>query len=132
MVKTIYIKRKWFTDESTIGELEGGNFSCFTLEDPERNEKIYGKTAIPRGRYRVVITYSNRFKRRMPLLLDVPGFEAIRIHSGNKAVDTEGCILVGMTRSLNWISRSREAYSILFKMIDNALRDGNEVWVEIS
>ena len=115
----ISLVRKWFTDASTIGVLTFGEFRCFTLEDKVRppGVKVFGETAIPAGRYRVEITWSNRFRRPMPLLLDVPNFDGIRIHSGNKAEDTEGCILVGKTRAQDWIGDSRKAFDALFDLI---------------
>ena len=63
--------------------------------DEEGEGKIYGKTAIPCGRYKVIVNLSRKLKRRLPLLLDVPGFEGIRIHGGKNETHTEGCILVG-------------------------------------
>jgi len=92
----------------TIGELlVNGKKFCDTLEDRERlvwsllpfkqllGTKIFGTTAIPAGRYEVVVTYSDRFKRRLPLLLNVPQFDSVRIHGGNTEADTEGCVLIG-------------------------------------
>jgi hypothetical protein len=109
------LKRKIFTDDSTIGELSiDGVFVCYTLEDKVRDKKIYGITAIDYGEYEVIISYSNRFKQFMPLLLKVPNFEGIRIHSGNKSADTEGCILVGSSKSLNFVGNSRVTYRSLF------------------
>lgn len=97
------LTRTRFGPNSTLGELTitsakgaGDSFTCWTLEDQVRTgPKVPGATAIPEGSYDVVITMSARFKRRMPLLLDVPNFSGIRIHAGNTAADTEGCILVG-------------------------------------
>jgi hypothetical protein len=101
--------REEFTDESTVGKLyfslsdrDPWTWLCWTLEDVVREApgqpveawKIPGETAIPRGTYAVRVTRSSRFKADLPILLNVPGFEGIRIHGGNTAADTEGCILV--------------------------------------
>lgn len=115
--------RKTFTEESTIGELSvNGKFECFTLEDKVRAVKIHGRTAIPEGIYEVVITFSDRFKKPLPLLLKVPNFEGVRIHSGNTAADTEGCILVGKTKSKDFVGGSRDAFKALFPKIEAALK----------
>ena len=117
----ITIKRLYKTDTSVIGELlVNGIWECFTLEDAERPVKIKGETAIPKGTYRVIINESNRFKRLLPLLIDVPNFEGVRIHSGNSNHDTEGCILVGQTRNKNYIGQSRKAFEKLFKKMQVA------------
>jgi hypothetical protein len=111
----LQLKRKIFTDDSTIGELSiDGVFVCYTLEDKVRDKKIQNVTAIPYGRYEVIINFSNRFQQYMPLLLKVPGYEGVRIHSGNKSTHTEGCILVGSSKSLNFIGNSRATYRSLF------------------
>jgi hypothetical protein len=90
------------------------------LEDAERKVKIKAETAIPKGSYKVIINESNRFKRLLPLLLNVPDFEGVRIHSGNSNHDTEGCILVGQTRNKNYIGQSRKAFDKLFKKMQAA------------
>ena len=111
----ILIKRLTRTNISTIGELfVDGKFECYTLEDVERQIKIKNETAIPKGKYKVVINMSNRFKKLMPQILNVPNFEGVRIHPGNTNHDTEGCILVGTTRSIDFIGNSRKAYEKLF------------------
>ena len=103
--------------DTTLGLLwVGGAFQCYALEDQVRHgAKIPGVTAIPAGRYRVDITWSPRFGRRLPVLLDVPGFDGVRIHPGNTAADTEGCILVGLGSDTvePRITQSRAALELL-------------------
>jgi hypothetical protein len=109
------------TAHSTPGKLlVDGVFECFTLEDVVRPKKIPGETAIPAGTYKVIVNMSNRFKRLLPLLLNVPGFEGVRIHTGNTDKDTEGCILVGTTRSLDFVGNSRVAFGSLFPRMQAA------------
>lgn len=125
----------------TLGALfVDGDFECFTLEDvvreirgvPVENWKIAGKTAIPAGVYRVGVTFSNRFQRMMPILHDVPGFEGVRIHTGNTDEDTEGCILVGTALAQGeMITHSRDAYLALYPKIVDALGNGDDVTIEI-
>ena len=117
----IEVKRLHRTENSTIGELLiDGVWECNTLEDKERDVKIKNETAIPRGTYKVIINQSNRFKRLLPLLLNVPNFEGVRIHSGNTNHNTEGCILVGRTRSKDFIGQSRKAFDSLFAKMQKA------------
>ena len=117
----IEIKRLHKTANSTIGELTiDGVLECYTLEDIERPVKIKGETAIPKGTYKIIINQSNRFKRLLPLFLDVPNFEGVRIHAGNTNHDTEGCILVGRTRSNDFIGQSKKAFDSLFTKMQKA------------
>lgn len=121
----LLLKRLHKTDKSTIGELSiDGKFEAYTLEDVERKDKVFGKTAIPKGTYEVVMTMSNRFKRMMPLLLNVPNFEGVRIHSGNKPEDTEGCLLLGTTRGVDFIGGSRDAIAKFYPKLEQALKVG--------
>lgn len=119
----ITVTRKHFNEKCTIGELDiDGKFQCYTLEDTVRPYKIKGVTAIPTGEYKVIINQSNRFKRLLPLLINVPNFEGVRIHAGNTSEDTEGCILVGEIVSLskNAIVNSRVAFNKLFEKMQKA------------
>lgn len=115
----ILVKRTTFTKDSTIGELSiNGKFFCYTLEDFDRDinkdgdlddvgeAKVYGLTAIPKGTYKVVLSFSNRFQKYLPEIQNVKGFEGIRIHAGNKAEDSHGCILLGTTKGTNFIGAS--------------------------
>lgn len=127
------VKRLTFSDKSTIGKLFlDGAFFCHTLEDVVRPEKVYGETAIPEGTYKVKITYSPRFKRDLPLLLNVPGFEGIRIHAGNTHKDTEGCILVGDLAGQDIVWQSRAAFNRLFDKLKAAQNAGEEITIEVS
>ena len=113
-----------------------GVFQCYTLEDADRRleaggKKAYGKTAIPLGKYPVVVNRSPRFKVDMPLLVDVPQFTGIRIHPGNTAEHTEGCILVGELRSKASIGNSRVAYEKLFVILREAYLREEEITIVI-
>lgn len=126
----IRLERTNALPECTIGKLYLDDvFFCYTLEDIERDQKVYGQTAIPKGAYSVTIDHSIRFKTDLPRLLDVPGFEGVRIHPGNHAEDTEGCILVGKKWSGGAaISESRAAFGDLMAR----LRDcGEPITIEI-
>ena len=116
--------RDTFTEQATTGRLLiDGKFQCFILEDvvrPDGAPKVHGKTAIPYGTYGVVITMSARFKRLLPLLVNVPNFAGIRIHPGNTSADTEGCLLPGETRGPNAVYSSRVAFGKLFKCLQQA------------
>ena len=128
----LVLNRQPSNDVCTHGDLYvGDDRECYTLEDIVREVKIAGQTAIPAGRYRVVLTFSNRFQRILPLLLDVPNFTGVRIHSGNTAADTEGCVLVGQERGPTTVMRSRAALNILQFKIEQAIVAGEEAWIDI-
>jgi len=117
----------------TMGKLfVNGVFECYTLEDVVRpnGEKVAGDTAIPYGEYDVVITFSNRFQRDMPLLIGVPNFSGIRIHPGNTTEDTHGCLLVGQSRDSTAVHNSRLAYDSLYPKIRDAITRGETVMIE--
>lgn len=113
------LKRDILADGYTLGVLSvDGKPYCYTVEDMVREGvKIPGKTAIPYGRYKVIVNMSNRFKKLMPLLIDVPGFEGVRIHSGNTADDTEGCIIVGKVRTEKGVRDSRDVAKQLTELL---------------
>ena len=126
------LKRRPSDPKRTHGDLFiGDQWQCYTLEDVVREKKILGETAIPAGRYEVIINQSTRFKRQLPLLLKVPNFVGVRIHSGNTEVDTEGCILVGQGREVTRITNSRDALEDLMTEIEGAIQSGEEVWITV-
>lgn len=117
-------------------------FECFILEDKLREnssysgftvayQKIIGKTAIPSGKYKVDITYSQRFKRFLPLLHNVPGFKGVRIHPGNTDKDTEGCLLPGQWDKGGIVTKSRETFDALFVKLLATVQIGEEITLEI-
>ena len=129
--------RKFKGDKYTISDFYiDGVKICNICEDPVRvlidknkdgdfndagEGKIYGDTAIPAGKYEVVITYSNRFKKYLPLLLNVPGYEGIRIHPGNSSTDTHGCLLPGINDIQGKVSNSVKYFTLIFDKISNAI-----------
>lgn len=129
--------RKIYSKKSIVGSLFINDvFFCSTLEDVSRDlnrdgdlndpgeKKVPGKTAIPAGRYQLAITFSNRFQKLMPELIRVPGFLGIRIHSGNTADDTDGCLLVGNydPNVPDFIRDSRLVYSKLMSKLSIAAK----------
>jgi Family of unknown function (DUF5675) len=126
----IYRDHEACTESFTPGALwvDGVRFCC-TLEDAIRDAKVHGETAIPTGEYAVDITWSPKFKRRMPLLLNVKNFTGIRIHFGNTVADTQGCPLVGMACSedKSTLKASRQAFDKLFAVLEKALAAGRAI-----
>ncbi len=123
----ITVVRTGYTPESTAGIMILNNdYFGVTLEDQFREgPKVPGKTCIPAGRYKVELSFSNRFQKVLPVLLNVPGFEGVRIHGGNTAADTLGCILVGSKR-VN-LDRIMESASLALVSVLNATKEPHEI-----
>lgn len=119
------LERLYKKDNYTIGKLYiNDKYFCDTLEDTVRelntiNDKIKHKTAIPEGTYKVVVTMSHRFKRLLPLLLNVPYFTGIRIHKGNDENDTSGCILIGENKIKGKVINSTYYEEKLVELLKN-------------
>ncbi|MCE6992114.1 DUF5675 family protein [Dyadobacter sp. CY323] len=145
----IQVIRKWRGKNSTLSTIVlDGKQVGYCLEDVDRGLtqemplpdiqkiKIHGRTAIPEGRYQVLVTHSMRFKKLLPILLTVPGFSGIRIHSGNGHKDTEGCLLPGLKyqhiSDEYQVTNSRDLFNSLFTQIQAALRAKSEVWINIT
>lgn len=137
----LILKRIAYKPTYTIGRFYiNGKYFCDTIEDKDRNLtsnmtlediskiKVKGQTAIPKGTYKVNITYSPRFKKDMPLIENVIGFDGIRIHSGNTAEDTEGCIIVGENKVVGKVINSKETYNKLFSIL---LQDKNNLRITV-
>lgn len=126
---------------ATIGELYvDGIFECYILEDIVRDgPKVYGKTAIPAGRYPIRISRSNRYSRRagkdifLPEIINVPGFTGIRIHPGNYPKDTDGCLLPGtsVARDRQAVLKSKLAFNKLFDKLRLAYYGGERIDITI-
>ena len=109
---------------------------CDTLEPTRRDlipgaKKIWGETAIPEGRYAVVISYSPKMNKWLPILLGVPNFKGVRIHAGNTAKDTQGCILLGVNRKRGMVLDSRNHVAKLIKEIVKAKARDEGVWITV-
>lgn len=129
--------RKAYRDTYTIGKMYiNGEYFCDTLEDKVRvmnsiNDKIKGETAIPAGTYKITLEMSPRFKRKLPLLHDVPYFSGILIHRGNTAKDTHGCILVGENKVKGQVINSTKAEVALMDILTKAVNKGDTIDIEV-
>ena len=137
--------RKYLKPTYTIGRFKHDDLIlCDTLEDRVRDlndynhdgdfddpgeGKVYGQTAIPCGRYKVIVTYSPKLKRKLPLLISVPGFTGIRIHSGINEKSTKGCILVGENKIAGGLINGRYHESVITNLIEGALMNGEDVYL---
>lgn len=131
----IHILRDTYSEKSTMGELYINDVAFSdTLEDEVRaGPKVPHKTAIPAGTYKVIIDYSTRFKRLMPHVLNVPEFEGIRFHWGNRPEDTDGCIVVGRrTTAPDWVGESRVTFEALLSKLMTASAHGEEITLIIA
>lgn len=130
------LNRIFKTNTFTIGELYiNEKYVTDTLEDRVRpeGEKVYGKTAIPEGKYEIELTHSSRFKKILPEILNVPNFSGIRIHTGNSSKDTEGCIIVGTWdgEKEDWVGNSRIAFDKLMTLLEEATNNKEKVTITV-
>lgn len=116
----LYVDGVYFSD--TLEDVDRGLDDTMS-EQEILSKKVYGQTAIPTGIYRVILNYSPKYKKVMPLLLNVKGYSGIRIHSGNTDKDTLGCILVGENKVVGKVINSRVKYEALYKRICQAKGD---------
>lgn len=136
------LKRIALRPTYTIGKLYIDDvYFCDTIEDTIRDlnkngkfdngeKKVHSKTAIPYGIYEIKWTYSPRFKKYTPQLMNVPSFEGIRIHAGNTSADTEGCLILGKNKQVGKVLNSRATINKFYQIIKNACSNG-KVTIEI-
>lgn len=136
----LLLDRKYKKTDYTIGNLyiEGVLF-CQAVEDKDRGLrqdmklseiqklKVYGKTAIPTGRYKIILSYSPKFKKTLPEIKDVPGYSGIRIHSGVNADDSLGCLILGENKIKGGVVNSR----ITVEKLMARLRGQKDIWITI-
>lgn len=136
-IMQLKLNRIFKTNTFTIGELYiNEKYVTDTLEDRVRleGEKVYGKTAIPEGTYEMVLSYSPRFKKILPEILNVPNFTGIRIHCGNSSADSSGCILVGTWdgEKEDWISDSKIAFNKLMSLLEEATNNKEKITITVN
>lgn len=134
----IKVVRHTHTPLSTTGDLYvDGELLCHTLEDPVREigpngeGKIWGATAIPPGTYKVEVSWSPKFQRLMPRVMDVPHFSGILIHKGNTPENSLGCVLVGMAPGEDCIGQSSIAFNLLWPKLLDATDAKEPITLEI-
>lgn len=140
----IVLKRIAKKEKYTIGKLYiNGQYTCDTIEDKDRgltddmdvkeieSKKVYGETAIPTGTYTVSYTYSNKFKKMMPLINNVKGFAGIRMHSGNTEKDSLGCLILGQNKAVGKVINSRETCAKVYPIIKSASDKGEKITITI-
>lgn len=128
-IDKLYINGKYFSD--ALEDPDRGLTDNMSLEEIKKI-KIKGNTCIPYGTYNITITYSPRFKKNLPLLNNVKGFDGIRIHSGNKPQDTEGCLLPGFNKVKGQVIDSRVTTDKLIAQIQQALNKGEKITITIT
>lgn len=139
----LLLSRHTFKPNYTMGKLYlNSKYFCDVIEDTTRDinrdgdlndsgeDKVYGKTAIPYGRYEVQITMSNRFKKVLPILIGVKGFEGIRIHSGNSEEDSLGCLIVGENKAVGKVLNSKITMDKLMKEFESHKFEKHYITVE--
>ena len=138
------LERKYLGPENTIGHLYlNGIRLCEMIEDKVRDvnedgdlddegeEKVYGETAIPYGYYHMDLTMSPKFKRLLPIIVNVRHFEGIRIHRGNTASDSHGCLLPGENKEKGKVINSTKYEMIIIEEMLQAIRNREEMTIKI-
>jgi hypothetical protein len=126
-----------FTDEYPIDKLYANGVSvCYTLEGCDRyledgGAKIQNNTTVPHGLYSMTVNFSERFRKKVPLIMNVPGFLCIRLHSDNSVANTDGCVLVGMSKTIDKVLWSIDVVAVVIELIYKAVIDGQSITIEV-
>ena len=128
-IDKLYINGKYFSD--ALEDPDRGLTDSMSLEEIKKI-KIKGNTCIPYGTYNVTITYSPRFKKNLPLINNVKGFDGIRIHSGNTPQDTEGCLLLGLNKVKGRVVDSKVTVNKFIDIVQKVLNKGEKVTITIT
>ena len=128
-IDKLYINGKYFSD--VLEDPDRGLTDTMSLEEIKKI-KIKGNTCIPYGTYNITITYSPRFKKNLPLINNVKGFDGIRIHSGNTPQDTEGCLLLGLNKVKGRVVDSKVTVNKFIDIVQEALNKGEKVTITIT
>ena len=124
----LFINNQYFSD--TLEDTDRGLKDSMNLEEIRRI-KVFGSTCIPYGTYKVTITYSPKFKKNLPLINNVKGFEGIRIHSGNTNYDTQGCVLLGFNKVKGKVINSKDTVDKFINLVQKAIDTGEQVTIHI-
>ena len=128
-IDKLYINNEYFSD--ALEDPDRSLTDSMSLEEIKRI-KIKDNTCIPYGTYNVTITYSPRFKRNLPLINNIKGFDGIRVHSGNTPQDTEGCVLLGFNKIKGQVIDSKVTVNKFIDIVQKALNKGEKVTIEIT
>ena len=128
-IDKLYINGKYFSD--ALEDPDRGLTDSMSLEEIKKI-KIKGNTCIPYGTYNVIITYSPRFKRNLPLINNVKGFDGIRVHNGNTPQDSSGCVLLGFNKIKGQVIDSKVTVNKFIDIVQKALNKGEKVTIEIT
>lgn len=124
----LFINNQYFSD--TLEDTDRGLKDSMSLEEIRRI-KVFGSTCIPYGTYKVTITYSPKFKKNLPLINNVKGFDGIRIHSGNTSSDTQGCILLGFNKIKGKVINSKDTIDKFINLVQKAIDIGEQITIHI-
>ena len=135
------LRRRYLGPEYTIDSLSvDGIYLCDMIEDKVRDydkdgdldeEKVFGETAIPYGIYEMDLTMSPKFKRLLPIIMNVPHFTGIRIHRGNSAKDSHGCLLPGENKAKGKVLRSTKYEMLIVEKMLEAIRNNETIAIEV-